>query len=230
MKKIVQFIAFTLLTSYSFAQISDATLNTSANTIKNETSSHTNTATRVGTMLNNIIDNKINNDKIATSTSLGTSNTLVPSQAAVKSYVDAIAKVDSIYKNTGGDSIIYTISGRRNAIKDSVGSGGSSAPYKLYAAMLNQSDMAAPVATVLHSDLSGTVVWSRAGQGSFLGTLSSAFTNNKTAGLITQGSNGGVQFQIYTLDADIIELDQITYAGSPQDGLSNAYIEIKVYN
>lgn len=68
----------------------DSTLTTSANVIKNETTNNANTATRVGTMLNDIIDSKINNDKISTNTALGTSDTLVPSQKAVKTYADAL--------------------------------------------------------------------------------------------------------------------------------------------
>jgi hypothetical protein len=66
----------------------DSQLNTEAGVIKNETTPGANTATRVGTMLEDIIDNKINNDKIDTNPALAAnSNTLIPSQAAVKSYV-----------------------------------------------------------------------------------------------------------------------------------------------
>jgi hypothetical protein len=44
----------------------------------------------VGTMLNDVIDSKINNDRVSDSTALGNSATLVPSQNAVKTYVDTI--------------------------------------------------------------------------------------------------------------------------------------------
>jgi hypothetical protein len=69
--------------------ITDTQLNTEAGVIKDETTANANTATRVGTMLENIIDNKINNDKIDDDPTLAAdSSTLVPSQAAVKAYVD----------------------------------------------------------------------------------------------------------------------------------------------
>jgi len=42
-------------------------------------------------MLYNLIDSKVNNDRVSDSTSLGNSTTLVPSQNAVKTYVDAFA-------------------------------------------------------------------------------------------------------------------------------------------
>ena len=68
--------------------LTDSALNSQALVIKNETILKANTALRVGTMLQDIIDNKINNDKISTNPALGTSNTLVPSQAAVRTYVN----------------------------------------------------------------------------------------------------------------------------------------------
>lgn len=73
------------------AQAADSVLLTAADVIKNETTALANSANRVGTMLDNIIDSKINNDKIAISTALGTSDALVPSQKAVKAYVDNFA-------------------------------------------------------------------------------------------------------------------------------------------
>lgn len=68
--------------------MTDSALITEADVIKNEVTLGANTASRVGIMLEDIINNKINNDKISTNVSLGTDDTLVPSQKAVKSYVD----------------------------------------------------------------------------------------------------------------------------------------------
>ena len=53
--------------------------------------------------------------------------------------------------------------------------------YKVYRALLTQSGTDAPVATVLENTLGGTVVWSYDDQGTFVGTLSNAFTEGKTA-------------------------------------------------
>jgi len=71
------------------AQRTDGQLTTEANIIRDETAVGANTALRVGTMLDNLIDSKINIDRVSDSTSLGNSTTLVPSQNAVKTYVDA---------------------------------------------------------------------------------------------------------------------------------------------
>jgi len=70
------------------ANINDTQLKVLATEIQDETTEGENTATRVGEMLKDIIDSKINNDKISISDTLGTSDTLVPSQKAVKRYVD----------------------------------------------------------------------------------------------------------------------------------------------
>jgi hypothetical protein len=72
------------------AQRTDSYLTTEANIIQNETATGANTALRVGTMLNDVIDSKINNDRVSDSTALGNDATIVPSQNAVKTYVDTI--------------------------------------------------------------------------------------------------------------------------------------------
>jgi len=73
------------------AQKTDSQLQTEAGIITNETLIGANTAVRVGTMFNDTISSKINNDKISDNTALGNDPTLVPTQNAVKTYVDAFA-------------------------------------------------------------------------------------------------------------------------------------------
>ena len=51
---------------------------------------------------------------------------------------------------------------------------------KVYRALLTQSGTAAPVATVLENTLGGTVVWTYADVGLYVGTLTGAFTENET--------------------------------------------------
>lgn len=51
---------------------------------------------------------------------------------------------------------------------------------RVYRALLTQTGTDAPVATVLENTLGGTVVWTRSGAGDYQGTLSGAFTANKT--------------------------------------------------
>jgi hypothetical protein len=73
------------------AQKTDSQLLTEAGIITNETLIGANTAVRVGSMFNDTISSKINNDKISNDTQLGNDPTLVPTQNAVKTYVDAFA-------------------------------------------------------------------------------------------------------------------------------------------
>lgn len=56
--------------------------------------------------------------------------------------------------------------------------GGSS--YLVYRALLTQTGTNAPIATVLENTLGGTVVWTRIQAGTYLATLSGAFTLGKT--------------------------------------------------
>jgi hypothetical protein len=73
------------------AQKTDGQLTTEANIIRDETAIGANTALRIGTMFDGLIDSKINNDRVSNDTALGNDATLVPSQNAVKTYVDAFA-------------------------------------------------------------------------------------------------------------------------------------------
>jgi len=70
------------------AQQTDEQLRQEATVITTETTPGANTANRVGTMFTNSIDSKINNDVISASTALGSSDSLIPTQNAVKTYVD----------------------------------------------------------------------------------------------------------------------------------------------
>jgi hypothetical protein len=52
--------------------------------------------------------------------------------------------------------------------------------YLVYAAVLTQSGEEAPVASIMQNTLSGPILWSRSGVGVYVGTLTGAFTANKT--------------------------------------------------
>jgi hypothetical protein len=103
-------------------------------------------------------------------------------------------------------------------------------PYKVYTALLSQSGTNAPVATVLENTLGGTVVWSRNNNGVYLGTLNSAFTSSKTALIATGGLDGlFIGGASNTVNNFAISVRDITGALS-DNLLSNASIEIRVYN
>ena len=54
------------------------------------------------------------------------------------------------------------------------------AGVKVYRALLSQTGVSAPTATVLENSLGGTLVWTRVSAGSYTATLTGAFTANKT--------------------------------------------------
>jgi hypothetical protein len=57
--------------------------------------------------------------------------------------------------------------------------------YKEYVATITQSASAAPVPTVLHNTLGGTLVWSRTATGTYLATLTGAFPTASKVVILT---------------------------------------------
>ena len=109
------------------------------------------------------------------------------------------------------------------------------ASYLVYTALLTQSGTDAPVATVLENTLGGTVVWSYSDVGSYLGTLTGAFTGNVIA-MPTMGVdyNSGFpsSYSVYIDSVDAIAFNSFsdqftTFSDGILSGL--AYIEIRVY-
>ena len=101
--------------------------------------------------------------------------------------------------------------------------GGGGASYLVYVALLSQSGTDAPVATVLENTLGGAVVWTREGGGEYVGTLASAFTENKTW---FQYPNTSINMQsqgMQWLSENTVGLNYNT----DYDGI--AYVEIRVY-
>ncbi len=67
---------------------------------------------------------------------------------------------------------------------------------KKYVALLTQTGTNAPTATVLDNTLGGTLVWSYDGVGTYIGTLTGAFTLDKTSVMISgvyKGSASGLR-------------------------------------
>jgi len=62
--------------------------------------------------------------------------------------------------------------------------------YKVYTALLTQTGTDAPVATVVENTI-GDIVWTRNADGEYTGTLTNAFTIDKTLCFITVTSGGG---------------------------------------
>jgi hypothetical protein len=109
------------------------------------------------------------------------------------------------------------------------GNGGLTVGYKVYTALLSQSGTDAPVPIILENTLGAVIVWSRLTSGIYNGTLSGAFTNDKT--FFSFSGNLGAQNNIdnVRLSDNIVRI--VTYQGSSNDDniLKGSY-EIRVYN
>lgn len=102
--------------------------------------------------------------------------------------------------------------------------------YKVYTALLTQTETSDPTAIILENTL-GDVVWTRVSFGYYNATLTGAFTINKTASIISNND-------LYRQSTDVQDTNVITvstnYPLSPFNGvdgrLTDTFIEIRVYN
>ena len=101
-------------------------------------------------------------------------------------------------------------------------SGGAS--YLVYTALLTQSGSGAPTAIVLQNTLGGTVVWTRDDQGVYYGTLSGAFTENKTW-TYPYSQTSVDNFKLFWANTN--EVQFTTYSTDSQ--LTLTPVEIRVY-
>ena len=100
---------------------------------------------------------------------------------------------------------------------------------KKYVALLSQTGTSAPTATVLDNTLGGTLVWSYDGVGSYIGTLTGAFTLDKTSVMISgvyKGSASGLRKTNNTIQITTTATSTNTEANALLDSTT---IEIKVY-
>lgn len=105
-----------------------------------------------------------------------------------------------------------------------------SRPYKVYTALLSQTETDAPTAIVLENTLGGTIVWTYDRPGVYLATLTGVFIVGKTT--VNQGtlSNTGAYMQNYK-QLNVIELYTFNNLNvKTDDMLGNTEIEIRVYN
>lgn len=131
----------------------------------------------------------------------------------------------------GYGSATHSVTPATTPVISSSGVVGERVAPKIYTALLTQSGAGAPSATVLGTNEIGSIVWTRNGAGSYAGTLSSAFTANKTWLIVQQGDqNGGFVNNILSwTDANSLLLTVTDNLGNPSDGFTNMSIEIRVY-
>jgi hypothetical protein len=123
--------------------------------------------------------------------------------------------------------------GQRSAdvLADGTFVAGSVQPLK-YTALISQSGTAAPTATVFENTLGGTVVWTRTGVGTYLGTLVGAFVANKTFVVASAFSfNTTWATHISRAGTDTVNIKTfVVSSGAGADSvLSDTSIKIEVY-
>jgi hypothetical protein len=103
--------------------------------------------------------------------------------------------------------------------------------YQVYTVLLTATTGNDPTATVLGTNSVGAIVWTRNSAGNYTGTLSSAFTANKTWATIQAGDMAGnfVNGFISSTTTSTITLVTLDNVNSAVDAFSNLSIEIRVY-
>jgi len=148
------------------------------------------------------------------------------SKTLVKTQIDT----DITNKTTSKSISPLNVGGNMKAVVDLI----PEISYKVYTAILNQSGTNNPTVTILQNSLGGNIVWTRFATGSYKGTLSNTFTVNKTyvsSSLSQTGNdilNGGPSFILPNSEIDFFYY-HVT-SGNFLDNITNAFIEIKVYN
>jgi len=102
--------------------------------------------------------------------------------------------------------------------------------YQRYIALISQTSTSAPTVIELENTI-GPIIWTRKTTGQYTGTLSGAFTANKTYATISNSlANGIVMITTTANDIDIITTNLQNPTASKHDShLSNNTIEIRVY-
>lgn len=130
-------------------------------------------------------------------------------------------KVNNIPNSTTNDSVLVE---HNNVVYKTVSP-------KTYTALLTQSGTSDPTAAVLGNNTVGSIVWTRNSAGNYTGTLSGAFTSNKTWLICQKGDGSGsfVNSLLSRASANAVTLDVRDNSGTATDNFTNLSIEIRVY-
>ena len=107
---------------------------------------------------------------------------------------------------------------------------GSTA-YNSYVALLTNTGVIAPVATVLSNNLTATLTWARASQGTYTLTASAAtFTNAKTIVFVNPGSNLGSLITWTRTSDTVLTIRSHRTDGQISDAIiSGGAFEVRIY-
>lgn len=105
--------------------------------------------------------------------------------------------------------------------------------YKEYVALLNQTGVSVPVATVIYNDIGSTVTWTYLGVGQYGTNEAFGTTRDKVVVFFTRGNGNAGEAQIYpfTTGGNVkLSLRQFDSTGAAVDVLQYASITVRVYN
>jgi len=128
-----------------------------------------------------------------------------------------------------------SLAGTGNRIVTANASGDLSATNVLpnvYTALLTQSGTSAPSATVLGTNTIGSIVWTRSSAGVYVGTLSGAFTANKTwsvVGWSDESAGNNIVFRLKRTGNNTVELLSTSDGVNGGDVFTNLSVRIEVY-
>lgn len=125
----------------------------------------------------------------------------------------------------------HTVTPATTPVYSSSGVIGERIAPKIYTALLTATTGNAPTATVLGTNEIGSIVWTRVSDGNYTGTLSSAFTANKTWAMVQRGDMTGnfVNNWISSGTTSTVTLTVSDNVGNPVGDFTNMSIEIRVY-
>jgi hypothetical protein len=108
----------------------------------------------------------------------------------------------------------------------------ASGGYNSYVALLTNTGVIAPVATVLSNNLTATLTWARASQGTYTLTASAAtFTNAKTIVFVNPGSNLGSLITWTRTSDTVLTIRSHRTDGQISDAIiSGGAFEVRIYS
>lgn len=125
----------------------------------------------------------------------------------------------------------FTVTPATTPVYSSSGVVGERIAPKIYTALISATAGNNPTVTVLGTNEIGSIVWTRSASGNYVGTLTGAFTTNKTWLTIQRGSGttGFVNGWIFHGSANTINIQTFDNAGGSVDAFDNISFEVRVY-
>jgi hypothetical protein len=139
---------------------------------------------------------------------------------------DASISADDLLVGSDAEDSNITKNYRIGDLKSSV------CGYKEYVIAFSQSGTNNPVITEFQNNTGLTITWVRAAPGVYDGTPDTNFDITKTWVQVTGGTSENTTLHLKEINASKIRLINMALDGNPtpQDGLDNGFLELRIYN